>query len=191
MRKKMMAIVVGSFSLALGINGFLVPFHLLDGGMIGLALFLHYYWNIKTGLGMILLSSPLFFYAWFKQRAFFYNSLHGLLVSSIFIDLLAPVRHMISVPLPVSAVIGGVLIGFGIGLMLIYETSTGGTDLLAQMVSGIIKVNVGAVIFIIDGIVVLVGYRTIGFESFLYSGIVICIVGLTTSWMVMKKAQSE
>lgn len=186
MIKKSVAIFFGSLLLSIGINGFLVPFHLLDGGMIGLALILHYYWDIQTGLAMILLSSPLFIFAWFKQRTYFYNSLHGLLVSSLMIDWLSPLRYVFSFPLPVSSMAGGLMIGAGIGLMLRFDTSTGGTDLMAQMISKIMRLNVGAVIFLVDGIVVLLGYKAIGLEGFLHSCLVICIVGLTTSLIVRK-----
>ncbi|TDL34830.1 hypothetical protein E2R51_03665 [Jeotgalibacillus sp. S-D1] len=187
MIKKSLAIVFGSLILSIGINAFLVPFHLLDGGMIGLALILHYFWDVQAGLAMILLSCPLFIYAWFKQRTYFYNSLHGLLVSSLMIDWLSPLRYAFSFPLPLSSLAGGLFIGAGIGLMLRFETSTGGTDLIAQMISKAMKLNVGAVIFLVDGIVVLLGYKVIGLEGFLYSCVVICIVGLTTSLIVSRQ----
>ena len=45
----------------------------------------------------------------------------------------------------------------GIGMMLRYETSTGGTDLLAQFLARIFRVNVGIMIFIIDAIVMCMG----------------------------------
>ncbi|KIL47961.1 YitT family protein [Jeotgalibacillus campisalis] len=184
MVKKSAAVLLGSLFLSLGVNAFLVPYQLLDGGMIGLALILHYFWDIQAGLSMIFLSVPLFIYAWFKKRMYFYNSLHGLLVSSLFIDWLSPMRYWFDLSLPLSAILGGLFIGVGIGTMLRQETSTGGTDLLAQMIASVVKINVGVVIFIVDGFVVLLGYRIVGFESFLYSCLVICLVGLTTSWMV-------
>ena len=46
----MSAILIGSLLLGIGINGFLVPHHLLDGGITGLALIIHYYFGFPTGL---------------------------------------------------------------------------------------------------------------------------------------------
>ena len=188
MIKKGFAIIGGSLLLSVGINAFLVPYHLLDGGMIGLALILHYFFDVQTGLAMICLSIPLFIYAWFKQRTFFYNSLHGLFVSSLLLDLLAPLRYIVMLPLPMSSITGGLFIGLGIGLMLRFETSTGGTDLLAQMISTVVKLNVGIIIFLVDGVVVVLGYKTLGLEIFLYSCVVIGVVGITTSLMVKETA---
>ncbi|WP_322421807.1 YitT family protein [Jeotgalibacillus haloalkalitolerans] len=185
--KKSMAIVFGSLMLSAGINGFLVPHHLLDGGMIGLALIVHYYFGIQAGLAMILLSLPLFIYSWFKNRAYFFNSLHGLFVSSLLIDWLSPLRTFFQISILPSVLAGGLLIGFGIGLMLRFETSTGGTDLLAHIISRAVSINAGVVIFIVDGIVILLGYQVLGLHTFLYSCGVITIVGAVTAIIVHRK----
>ncbi|MFD1706703.1 YitT family protein [Siminovitchia sediminis] len=177
-------ILVGSLLIGIGINGFLVPHKLLDGGLIGLALILHYYFGFQTGLCMLVLSMPLCLYAWLYERTFFYNSLQGMLASSLLIDWLAPLRTQFLLPILVSAILGGTIIGIGIGLMLRYETSTGGTDLLAQFISKASSLNVGIIIFIIDGFVVSAGFSTLGAKSFVFSCLSIFIVGIITSILV-------
>jgi uncharacterized membrane-anchored protein YitT (DUF2179 family) len=184
---KILAVLVGSILLGVGVNGFLVPHQLLDGGMIGIGLIIHYFHGFPTGLTMILLSIPLYVLAWILERKYFFHSLNGFLVSSFFIDLFAPVEKGIHLGIIPSAILGGVLVGCGIGLMLRYETSTGGTDLLAQLVQKFFPVNVGILIFIIDGIVVLSGLKVIGMEKFIYSLLTIACVGLLTSLCVIKK----
>lgn len=47
-----MAVLIGSLLLSIGINGFLVPHHILDGGVTGLALILDYYFGFPPGLAM-------------------------------------------------------------------------------------------------------------------------------------------
>ena len=84
---------------------------------------------------MFLLSIPLSVYAWFRERGYFYNSFIGLIVAAVFIDWLAPLRTQFSPSVFSSVFFGGILIGVGVGLMLRYKTSTGGTDLLAQFIS--------------------------------------------------------
>ncbi|MDE3838000.1 hypothetical protein C0966_01085 [Bacillus methanolicus] len=169
----------------IGINGFLTPYHLLDGGIIGIALILHYYFDYPTGLCMLVLSAPLYLYAWKNERYYFYNSLYGLLLSSLSIDWLSPLRNQFNLSIFFSAILGGTLVGIGIGLMLRYETSTGGTDLIAQILTKWTSWNVGALIFVIDSIVVLLGMGTVGLTSFMFSLVVISIVGVLTSMMVM------
>ncbi len=181
--KKSIAIVIGSVFLAIGINLFLTPNEILDGGIIGLSLILHYLFSLKIGLMIIVLSIPIFVLAWFKYKNYFFNSLHGLLISSVTIDLFKPLRSLLYMDPMFSAVIGGIFVGIGIGLMLRFETSTGGTDLLAQFISAKTSINVGFVIFVIDAIVVLLGGALISTNTLLLSIVTIIAVGITTSFI--------
>lgn len=173
--------LIGSLLLGIGINGFLIPHHLLDGGITGIALIIHYYLGFPTGLCMFLLSLPLSIYAWFRERIYFYNSFLGLIVASAFIDWLAPIRALFSLSIYPSVLLGGIFIGTGVGLMLRYKTSTGGTDLLAQFISKAFSVNIGVIILLIDSLITAAAYKTLGIEVFLFSCLTIAIIGLITS----------
>lgn len=186
--RKAFAIVIGSFLIGIGINGFLAPLHLLDGGIIGISLIMTYIWGFKSGLTIILLSIPIFLIAWFHYRTYFYSSLHGMLCSSFFIDFSTPIKGHFHFHPFFSAVIGGVFIGSGIGIMLSQEVSTGGTDLLAQFISKLYAWNVGVIIFLIDAIVILIGSQTLGPETFVYSSVTVLVIGITTSTWTTKKA---
>ncbi|MFD2212564.1 YitT family protein [Metabacillus endolithicus] len=183
-------IVLGSLLLSIGINVFLTPYKVLDGGMIGIGLILHYLFNLKTGLMLIVFSTPIFLVAWIYYRKYFYNSLHGLLLSSFFIDLLKPLDGIVHASPIVSSIIGGIFVGSGIGLMLRIGTSTGGTDLLAQFISDKSGVNVGILIFFIDMVVILLGGLLISSETLILSCVTIVFVGLTTT-IVSSKSIKE
>ncbi|QED49334.1 YitT family protein [Cytobacillus dafuensis] len=176
-----MVIFIGSLLLGIGINGFLVPHRLLDGGITGIALIIHYYLDFPTGLCMFLISLPLSFYAWYRERDYFYNSIIGLIVAAAFIDWLAPIRTQFILPILPSVLLGGTLIGVGIGIMLRYQTSTGGTDLLAQFISKAFSINIGVIILMIDGIITAAAYGILGVQVFLFSCLTIAVIGLVTS----------
>ncbi|HEX7064903.1 MAG TPA: YitT family protein [Bacillales bacterium] len=179
--KKISALLFGSILIGTGINGFIIPYHLIDGGIIGISLLAKYTWGIQAGLTIILLSFPIYFMAWFYFRTYFYNSLHGMLLSSFVIDFLAPLKYVFHFPEPISSIIGGVLVGSGIGIMLRFKTSTGGADLLAQFISLRTSVNVGLIILVIDGLVVCLASQIISPTAVLYSALTIAAIGLTTS----------
>jgi uncharacterized membrane-anchored protein YitT (DUF2179 family) len=183
-------IVLGSLLLSIGINVFLTPYKVLDGGMIGIGLILHYLFNLKAGLMIIVFSTPIFLVAWIFYRKYFYNSLHGLFISSFFIDLLKPLDGIVHASPILSSIIGGVFVGSGIGLMLRIGTSTGGTDLLAQFISDRSGVNVGILIFFIDMVVILLGGLLISSETLILSCVTILFVGLTTT-IVSSKSIKE
>ena len=185
--KKGLAIIIGSIFLSLGINVFLTPYEILDGGIIGLSLIIYYLFKLKIGLMIIVLSIPIFVLAWFKYRHYFFNSLHGLLISSLVIDLFKPLRSLIRIDPMLSAIIGGIFVGIGIGLMLRFETSTGGTDLLAQFISDKTLINVGIVIFAIDAAVVCLGGIFISPNTLLLSIVTILCVGITTSALTKQR----
>ncbi|WP_077624470.1 YitT family protein [Sediminibacillus massiliensis] len=184
--KKAVIILLGSLLLSIGINLFLVPYEVLDGGIIGIGLISSYIWGFQAGLVIIFVSIPIFLIAWYHYRNYFYNSLHGMLVSSFFIDLLKPLAHLLELPEIFSAVTGGTLIGIGIGIMLRYRTSTGGTDLLAQFISEKTGWNVGLLIFSIDAIIIISGGIFISTETIFLSVIAILFVGIATSCITRK-----
>ena len=181
--KKSMMIVVGSIFLSLGINLFLIPYEILDGGIIGIGLILNYIWGLKVGLMIMFLSIPIFIIAWLNYREYFYNSLHGMVISAFIIDILKPMDSLLRINAVLSSILGGILVGLGIGLMLRFKTSTGGTDLIAQFLSDRIGINVGILIFIIDSIVVLCGLLMLFSNTLFLSTITILVVGLTTSFL--------
>ncbi|MCA0970619.1 YitT family protein [Halobacillus litoralis] len=179
--KKALIIMMGSTLISLGINFFLIPDHVLDGGMIGVGLIANYVWGAKVGLTIILCSIPIFFVAWFRYRLYFYNSLHGLLISSFFIDVFHVLRpYHLPLDPAMSSVAGGMFVGGGIGLMLRNDTSTGGTDLLAQMIADLSKLNVGFVIFLIDALIIAVSGYLFSTQTLLLSTIAILSVALVT-----------
>jgi uncharacterized membrane-anchored protein YitT (DUF2179 family) len=184
--QKFAATLIGSLLLGIGVNGFLVPNHLIDGGIIGIALILHYYFEVQTGMTMFILSLPICMLSSIFYKGYFFNSLQGLLISSLFIDLLSPISSQFDVSSLEGALIGGVLIGVGVALMLRYETSTGGTDLLAKIISKMTSVNIAIVIILIDGLIVLAGFALFDLERFLCSCLAIVIIGLITSLLIKK-----
>lgn len=187
-RKKLLAIFAGSFIISLGINNFFVPFHILDGGMIGLGLILHYLYEINVGVAILLLSIPIYCGAWFWYREFFYNSIIGFVVSALFIDFFQWLTFTVDDLSPlIAAIIGGTLLGIGVGIMFLYDISTGGLDLLAQMIADFFKMNVGIFIFIIDLIVVFAGISVITFDEMILSTIAVAATGVATTAIVILK----
>ena len=191
--QKALTIVIGSVLVAVGINVFLLPFGLLDGGALGISLIFHYVMDVKVGFTFLLISIPIFLLAWFFYRTFFYNGIHGMLLSSLMIDVFYPLqyigREIVTSPL-LGAACGGILIGAGVGIMLRFDTSIGGTDLLAQMIAKKLSINPGIMIFTIDFLIVTVGSFLVPAVQLLLSLTTVFCVGLTTSLIVSSSAKT-
>jgi uncharacterized membrane-anchored protein YitT (DUF2179 family) len=195
--QKIAAILTGSLLLAVGIDFFLVPFEVLDGGIIGIALMLSYLTDLKVGVASVICSVPIFLLSWFHHRNLFFSSLQGLLVSSILIDLIQPFQYhflyMVELSPPVSSMIGGLFIGCGFGIMLRYDLSTGGMDLLAHYLARSSSINVGIIIFGLDAFIVSLGGLIFSAETFLLSIMNISVGAMATSlctWKPSPKSRS-
>ncbi|QOS99130.1 YitT family protein [Brevibacterium sp. JNUCC-42] len=183
MIRKGIAVIVGSVLLALGVNGFIIPHQLMDGGLTGIALIINYMVGYKVGLVMIITSIPIYLYAWFTKRAYFYNSINGLLFSSFLIDLFSPLQHVptfTSFSLLSSSILGGLFIGTGIGLLLKFNTATDGFDLMAKFLSDLTRINIGIFIFVFDMVILFIGSQLADTPHYFYSLLAISIVSLVT-----------
>ncbi|MEH7573765.1 YitT family protein, partial [Cytobacillus firmus] len=69
--QKLIATLIGSLLLGVGVNGFLVPHHLIDGGIVGIALLLHYFLKFPTGIIMVGLSIPICIFSSLNNKEYF------------------------------------------------------------------------------------------------------------------------
>ena len=180
--------------MAIGVNVFLINHELLDGGTFGMGLILHYLTGFQVGLMVIMLSIPVLILAWFYNRSYLYNSIHGMIFSSFIVDLtyhpLRALGFILDQNPMTSAILGGLFVGTGIGLMLRFDTSIGGTDLLGQIIASYVKMNPGMVIFIIDLLIVFSGTFIITNSSLVLSGITVMCVGTMTSVLTIKSKKA-
>ena len=190
--KRALEIVIGSSLIAIGLNGFLIPFGLLEGGALGISLIFHYLLGVNVGFIFLLISIPIFIVAWIFYRPFFFNGIHGMLLSSLVIDMLSPLnsitKGLIISPLA-GAIGGGIIIGIGIGIMLRLDISIGGTDLLAQMMARRLSINPGIMIFCLDLLIVTIGSFTVPATQLSMSLVTIFSVGMMTSLLVSTTAK--
>ncbi|WP_025786167.1 YitT family protein [Sporosarcina sp. D27] len=185
--RKVIALLVGSVFLGIGLNLFLIPHGLMEGGALGISLIVHYVTGTKVGLTFLIISIPIFMLTYFLYRPFFYNGIHGMLISALIIDVFAPIKESgIAIQLGpvVSSATGGILIGIGTGIMLRRGISIGGTDLLAQLIAKGLRTNSGLIIMLFDIIIVTVGSLSVPTVSLVLSLITVCSVGLTISFIV-------
>ena len=173
-------LTVGCALFGLGFNLFLVPGGMNAGGLSGLAMVLVHVLGIGTvGTITAITNLPLFIIAGLKVgRKFFFGSLVGMAFISFFIDLFAGIPVPTTEPL-IAAVYGGVLCGFGLGVVFAGGASTGGSDIIVRLLKmkwqnvpiGIINTGFDLVVAALTGIV----FQDIGCA--LYSGVAIFISG--------------
>ncbi|GGL47755.1 YitT family protein [Sporolactobacillus putidus] len=188
MVRKIGTILFASTLIGVGINGFIIPIHLINGGLWGVSLILHYLLGFKIALTFAFLNLPVFLFAGMYDRDYFVNGVIGIMISSSVVALLSPIQHMMHLSTLSSAVLGGAAIGLGVGLLLRQRISPGGIDLLALMISKMFSINVGISLLIMDSAIILSGAFILRDERLLYSMLIVLIVGFTAIMLTSIKS---
>ncbi len=132
---------------------FLIPFHIVPGGVSGLAIILNYLSGAPVGITSIVLNIPIFYLGFrFLGKLYGIRSILGMIFSFLTIDLL---HEIVKLPqatsnLLLASIYGGIIMGLGLGLVLKGRATTGGTDILGLIINKYTGVSVGVGIFLVD-----------------------------------------
>ncbi len=164
-------IFLGAFLLALGMQFFLVPAKLTTGGAGGVATLFLYFFRIPvyltvSGINLILL---LLGFRFLKKSSLAKN-LWGIIALSWILSFLPAPKLLTANPL-LCALFGGALEGAGVGLVMRYEGSTGGTDFAALILRRLFPFfRPSFWVFLIDTVIITVSALSFGlWENFFYS----------------------
>lgn len=171
--------VVGSAIMAVGVSSFLLPNQLSSGGFSGVATITYYLLKIPMGVMIMALNIPLFLFAGYRLgKEFFIKSLIGTFSLSIFIDILDKYPP-ITTDRFLACIYGGVIIGIGTAIILRVDASTGGTELIANIIKTYNPyISMSKYLTIID--IVIIGLNVVFFKHIeigLYSAIAIYLYG--------------
>ena len=185
-------IAVGSALCAVALNGILIPRGFLSGGFTGLALIIHFLFPAAPlGAVYFLLNLPNFAVGWkYVGRRFFLYSIAGMFIFSAAIET-------VRVSLPVydyllSALLAGIIVGIGSGLILKSLGSAGGTDILSVILLKLFSVRLGTTILAFNGIILVAAAVLFSLEMALYTMIYLYIssymVNLVVTGLNQRKA---
>jgi len=175
-------ITIGAFILAAGFVLFITPYKIVPGGVYGVAIMIHYLIGSPVGLTALFMDVPLTIIG-IKVLGprFGYKTVVGFLLTAFFVDGLTYLYG--SEPLVpdeplLSAIFGGVFLGIGLGMIFKSKATSGGTDIVAMIISKHTHLPVGQLLIYVDSAIVLIGLLV--FQDWripLYSLIVIYITG--------------
>lgn len=173
-------IILGCVLFGAGFNMFMLPHEMNAGGLSGLSMILVHLLNFGTvGTVTMLINIPLFAIGgWKIGRKFFFQSLLGMISSSVSIDLLGMLPVPKVDPL-VAALYGGVLCGLGLGMVFITGATTGGSDIIVRLLKRKWpNTAIGTINTCFDLVVVaLTGIAFRDMSRSLYCGIAVFVMG--------------
>ncbi|MGX6444218.1 YitT family protein [Neobacillus sp. K501] len=144
--QRALLITLGALLMSVGLEIFLVPNHVIDGGIVGISIILSYLTSWKLGLFIFILNIP-FFFIGYKQigKTFALSTLYGIIILSIGTTLLHPVPAFTQ-DILLASVFGGIVLGIGVGMVIRYGGSLDGTEILAILFNKKLPFSVGEII---------------------------------------------
>lgn len=176
-------LVIGTFILALGYSFFMTPYKIIPGGIYGISIVLHHKFGFPVGMAALFFNLPLTLIG-LKMLGpkFGVKTFVCFLLTALFTDGVVllwghdPLQLQDEVLL--ASIFGGVIMGVGVGLIFRSRASSGGSDVIASILSKYTKIPLGTQLMIVDSVIVLIGFAV--FQDWkipLYSWLTIFIMG--------------
>ncbi|SFL44342.1 Uncharacterized membrane-anchored protein YitT, contains DUF161 and DUF2179 domains [Paenibacillus sp. 1_12] len=166
---KILFMTLGSALVAVGLEIFLVPNKIIDGGIVGVSIIASALSSLPLGVYLVLFNLP-FLYLGYKQigKTFAFSTLFSVIVMSIGTSLLHPVSPLTIDPL-LASVFGGIIIGVGVGLVIRSGGSLDGTEIVAILVSKKSPFSVGEIVMFFNLFILASAGFVFGWDHAMYS----------------------
>ncbi|MBP5775716.1 MAG: YitT family protein [Clostridiales bacterium] len=162
-------ITVGAVIAAFALEEFLVPFKILDGGIVGVSMIISQLSGLPLGVLTIVLNIP-FVLMGFKRLGirFLVKAIYAMVLFSVFLGVFKDMKAVTDKEILVVA-FGGVLLGIGVGLILRYGGCLDGTEIVAMFLSKHVEFSVGQIVLFFNIIIYGVAGLLFGPDRALYS----------------------
>lgn len=168
--KDIIFILIGGLLFALGVNYFVIPNELSEGGIIGITVVSYYLFSWSPGVVNFILNMLLLLigYKYFDKRAMIYTIL-SIVSCSFLLHVTEGVETTLTNDTLLAAIFAGLLIGAGLGIIFRTGGTNGGTTVLARMANQILGWPISKGILIIDLVVVASSSFIIGIEKAMFT----------------------
>lgn len=169
--KDTFSVLTGIFFATIGLEFFIVPNHLLDGGVTGISLLLSFITKMDVSIFIFAINLP-FIYMGYKQvgKLFALKTFLAIITLSAILLIMHSYHPAAITKEPMLiAVFGGICLGAGIGFAMRGGCVIDGTEVLALFLTRKTSMQVGEIILIINVIIFAVAAVLQGLETALYS----------------------
>lgn len=187
--------VIGAFLVAIAYNVFLASNDIVPGGVGGIAIILKALFNFENSVTILVIGLFLLIASYFtlgKEKTT--GSIMGALLFPLLVELTKYINVWLEIDtsqMILSTVFGGVLYGFGTGMVFKAGFTTGGTDILKQIITKYFKVSIGKSGLICDGIIVFSSALVFGVNNLLYSIVVLYIISVMSDKVILGISDSK
>ncbi|SIS45983.1 YitT family protein [Salimicrobium flavidum] len=167
--RDLIILIAGSFILSFGINYFVIPNQLSEGGVFGITIVTYYLFEWSPALVNFVLNTSLvaFGYRYFTKRTTIYTVI-AIILNSLFLHITVGWGEAMDDRL-LAALFAGLAVGLGIGMIFRAGGTTGGTTILANIMHKLFGTSVGTAMLALDILVIVGSAFVIGRERAMYT----------------------
>lgn len=184
-------VVIGALIFAVGLELFLIPNTVLDGGIVGISIILSHLTGIPTGAFIFCINIP-FIYIGYKHigKTFALMSLLGITILSVATVAMHHI-HAFTSDILLATVFGGILLGVGVGLVIRYGGCLDGTEVMAILTNKRLPFSVGEIILFINLAIFTIAGFVFTWEQAMYSVIAYFIASKVIDIVVLGMEESK
>ena len=172
-------ITLGAAFMALSYDLFLVPHKIVAGGAAGLALIFHYLFKLPVGTMIFVINIPLLVWGLREfGKKFGFRTIYAVFMTSVLTDFFQATWHLKAATQNtiLASIYGAVLLGVGLGLAFRHQATTGGSDIVAQILAKHTNATPGMGIMIVD-------FFIIALAGITFRQVDLALLGFTTLYI--------
>lgn len=189
--KDMFFLALGILMYSIGYSAYILPEKVVMGGVAGAAALIYYATGIPTGTSILVLNAAMLFIAFSAlTKQFFWRTIIGVGIMSLFISILQPFFAANPIMTPgedkfMHVLIGALLGGGGLGVVFSHNGSTGGTDILTMLLNKYFRVSFGRAMQFVDCTIISSSYFLFhSFETIVYGIVFTLVASITCDYIV-------
>jgi len=160
---------IGSILTAVGLEIFLVPNNIIDGGIIGVSIIVSYLLNIPLSVFIVVLNLPFLIFG-YKHigKTFVICSLFAIISLAFWVSIFHPIPELTDDTL-LASVFGGIILGLGVGIIIRFSGSLDGTEMVAIVISKKTSFSVGQIVMFFNVFILSSAGLVFGWDRAMYS----------------------
>lgn len=166
---RMLRIIIGALLCSIGLEIFLIPNNVIDGGIVGVSIITSYVTGLPLGMFTFILNIP-FFFIGYRQigKTFLFSTFFAVVCLSIGVSILHPIPG-VTHDIFLASIFGGIINGAGVGLIIRSGGSLDGTEIVAIILDKKMSFSIGEIVMFFN-VFILTGAGFIyGWDRTMYS----------------------
>lgn len=181
--------IFGIFLYAFSFNLFYAPYHMVIGGTTGLSLIFNEWIGISPSVFVAIVSYTLIVFSFiYLGKDATFKTIVGTILYPVFLEVTSKLIVYFDTSLSAMlliAIYGGVFIGVANGIMLKTGYTTGGFNVIYQIINKYFKIPMGKCVLIVNSIILVLGVYVFGIACALYSIIALYIASIVTDKVIL------